>query len=63
MRFQFINEQFLFGSRPHKGFRSPQTLRDRKALPLYAAAGNPRRTQIRAKKAIYGWKLINFKGL
>ena len=24
---------------------------------LYAAAGNPRRTQIRAKRAIYGWKL------
>jgi len=24
---------------------------------LYAAAGNPRRTQIRAKSAIYGWKL------
>jgi hypothetical protein len=29
------------------------------AYSLYAAAGNPRRTQIRAKKAIYGWKLIN----
>ncbi len=26
---------------------------------LYAAAGNPRRTQIRAKRAIYGWKLVN----
>jgi len=26
---------------------------------LYAAAGNPRRTQIRAKRAIYGWKLNN----
>jgi len=25
---------------------------------LYAAAGNPRRTQIRTKRAIYGWKLI-----
>jgi len=25
---------------------------------LYAAAGNPQRTQIRAKRAIYGWKLI-----
>jgi len=29
-----------------------------KAYSLYAAAGNPRRTQIRAKRAIYGWKLI-----
>jgi len=27
------------------------------AYSLYAAAGNPRRTQIRAKRAIYGWKL------
>jgi len=26
---------------------------------LYAAAGNPRRTQVRAKRAIYGWKLSN----
>jgi len=26
---------------------------------LYAAAGNPRRTQIRAKRAIYGWKQNN----
>jgi len=26
---------------------------------LYAPAGNPRRTQIRAKKAIYGWKIAN----
>ncbi len=28
---------------------------------LYAAAGNPRRTQIRAKRAIYGWKQNNKK--
>jgi phage terminase large subunit GpA-like protein len=28
------------------------------AYSLYAEAGNPRRTQIRAKRAIYGWKLI-----
>jgi hypothetical protein len=28
-----------------------------KAYSLYAAAENPRRTQIRAKRAIYGWKL------
>jgi hypothetical protein len=28
------------------------------AYSLYAAAENPRRTQIRAKRAIYGWKLI-----
>ena len=27
------------------------------AYSLYAAAENPRRTQIRAKRAIYGWKL------
>ncbi|MDH3566552.1 MAG: hypothetical protein OEM61_04250 [Desulfobacteraceae bacterium] len=26
---------------------------------LYAAAGNPRRTQIRAKRDSYGWKLPN----
>jgi phosphoribosyl-AMP cyclohydrolase len=26
---------------------------------LYAAAGNPRRTQIRPKRAIYGWKIAN----
>ncbi len=26
------------------------------AYSLYAAAENPRRTQIRAKRAIYGWK-------
>jgi hypothetical protein len=26
---------------------------------LYAAAGNPRRTPIRTKMAIYGWALIN----
>jgi len=25
VRFLFINEQFLFGSRPNKGFRSPQS--------------------------------------
>jgi len=31
------------------------------AYSLYAAAGNPRRTQIRAKRAIYGWKLIKGK--
>jgi len=40
--------------------------RDRKTYFLYAAAGNPRRTKIRAKRAIYGWKLIRltmfFKG-
>ena len=29
------------------------------AYSLYAAAGNPRRTQVRAKGVIYGWKLIN----
>ncbi len=29
------------------------------AYSQYAAAENPRRTQIRAKKAIYGWKLGN----
>jgi len=29
------------------------------AYSLYAAAGNPRRTQIRAKRAIYGWKIFN----
>ncbi len=28
---------------------------------LYAAAGNPRRTQIRAKRAIYGWKLNSWR--
>ncbi len=28
------------------------------AYSLYAAAGNPWRTQIRAKRAIYGWQLI-----
>jgi len=62
VRFLFINEQFLFGSRPHKGFRPPQAKRDRKAYSLYAAAGNLRRTQIRGKRAIYGWKLINRLG-
>jgi len=30
------------------------------AYSLYAAAGNPRRTQIRGKRAIYGWKLTLF---
>jgi len=29
---------------------------------LYAAAGNPRRTQIRAKRAIYGWKPVRNEG-
>jgi hypothetical protein len=29
------------------------------AYYLYAAAENPRKTQIRAKRAIYGWKLTN----
>jgi len=44
--FLFINEQFLSGLEPHKGHT------------LYAAAKNPRKSQIRAKRAIYGWKLI-----
>jgi len=29
---------------------------------LYAAAGNPRRTPSRAKRAIYGWTLVNIQG-
>jgi len=45
-RFLFINEHPLSGSRPHRVFGE--------AYFLYAAAGNPRRTQIRAKSAIYG---------
>jgi len=32
------------------------------AYSLYAATENPRRTQIRAKRAIYGWKLLRLKG-
>ena len=31
------------------------------ACCLYAAAENPRRTQIRVKRAIYGWKLTKQK--
>jgi len=46
---QFRNEEFLFWSRPHKGFRW--------GVRLYAAAGNPRRTPSRTKIAIYGWTL------
>jgi len=67
--FQFINEQFLFGSRPPQlnmlrisrrqahGFSVPAK-QAKKATSLYAAAENPRRTQVRSKKANYGWKLI-----
>jgi hypothetical protein len=44
--FLFINEQFLSGLEPHKG-HTPN-----------AAAKNPRKSQIQAKRAIYGWKLI-----
>jgi hypothetical protein len=42
-----------------QGFSVPAK-RDRNATPLSAKAGNPRRMQNRAKKAIYGWKLIKF---
>ena len=51
MGVQFRNEQFLSWSRPHKGLRW--------GIRLYAAAGNPRRTPSRAKRAIYGWILTN----
>jgi hypothetical protein len=50
MYFLFINEQFF----PDQG----RTRVYGEAYSLYAAAENPRRTQILAKKAIYGWKLV-----
>jgi len=49
MGVQFRNELFLCWSRPHKDLQW--------GVRLYAAAGNPRRTAIRAKRAIYGWTL------
>jgi hypothetical protein len=42
-----------------QGFAVPAK-RDRKAYTKYAAAGNPRRTPSRTKRAILGWTLIRF---
>jgi len=47
---QFRNEQFLFWSRPHKGFAVRRT-----SVRLTA---NPRRTPSRTKRAIYGWTRV-----
>jgi len=33
------------------------------AYLLYAAAGNPRRTPLSGKRAIYGWTLTNLRDL
>jgi hypothetical protein len=52
---QFRNEQFLFWSRPHKGFAVPANGTGRRT---YAAAGNPRRTPSRTKRTIYGWTRV-----
>ena len=39
-----------------RGLRSPQT--GQEGVRLYAAAGNPRRTPSRTKRAIYGWTRV-----
>jgi hypothetical protein len=49
VRFLLINEQFLSDQGPTRVYGE--------VYPLYAVAENPRRTQIRAKRAIYGLKL------
>jgi len=47
---------FCSGQGRTRGLRSPQT--GQEGVRLYAAAGNPRRTPSRTKRAIYGWTLV-----
>jgi hypothetical protein len=47
---------FCSGQGRTRGLRSPQT--GQEGLRMYAAAGNPRRTPRRTKRAIYGWTRV-----
>ena len=57
VRFQFINEQFLFGSRQHKGFRFPQSGTGRQP-PCIPQPGN--RGERRSGKKGHLWMETNY---